>query len=332
MAGIELRRGLAPGDMPTLLAWANAGGEAFLKRFAGPKWRYPLTQDQVAGEIDAIHSIYVDGAFAGILQQLARHEHSVHLGRFVIDPARTGRGIGGLALRKLCRELFRDAEVDAVTLNVYTDNAPARRCYEKCGFRVKEVYPEWGNCRMELLRAEAAARGIAAGPEDADRPTEGSAQGAFERARAGDIDELAALRLAYLSEDGGVGPEDAARMRRELPGYFERHLNRDLTAFVARKDGEIVACALLLQVEMPMSPAFINGRTGTVLNVYTKPEHRGRGCARRLMEMLLEEAKALGLSRVELKATPMGEPLYRALGFQDAGAAHRWMQWRPSRG
>ena len=33
-----------------------------------------------------------------------------------------------------------------------------------------------------------------------------------------------------------------------------------------------------------MSPAFINGKTGTVLNVYTCPDYRHKGYARLIME------------------------------------------------
>ena len=153
----------------------------------------------------------------------------------------------------------------------------------------------------------------------------------FGKADISDIAQLVKLRLAYLAEDGGLSPEDAERIRGALPDYFRRRLNDDLTAIVARDGGEIVACALMLRVEKPMSPAFPNGRTATVLNVYTVPEHRGEGCARRLMEMLLEEAEALELSRVELQATRMGYGLYKALGFEDAAQKYRAMQWNPGR-
>ena len=149
---MELKRGLTPDDMPTVLAWANSGGEAFLRRFAGPKWRYPLTEEQLAAEAGDIFSIHADGAFVGIIQQVARHGRGVHLGRFLIDPARRGQGLGPRALTLLCRELFGNDDIDAISLNVYLDNAPARRCYEKCGFRVTQVNPEWNNCRMALTR------------------------------------------------------------------------------------------------------------------------------------------------------------------------------------
>ena len=151
----------------------------------------------------------------------------------------------------------------------------------------------------------------------------------FEKADASRIGQLVDLRLAYLAEDGGaLTPEDAARIRRDLPGYFRNHLNRGLIGFVAREGETLAACALLLIVEKPMSPAFINGRTGTVLNVYTRPEYRRRGYARRLMEMLMAEAKARELCVVELKATEMGAALYRSMGFADDASAYRRMAWR----
>ena len=152
----------------------------------------------------------------------------------------------------------------------------------------------------------------------------------FEKAGTAEIGQLIELRLAYLAEDGGLCPEDEARIRRDLPGYFERHLNDDLFPFVAWEKDIIVACALLLIAEKPMSPAFINGRTATVLNVYTRPEYRDRGYARKLMEMLMDEAVRREVCRVELKATPKGQNLYRPLGFEDEHSKYRAMCWRPT--
>lgn len=149
----------------------------------------------------------------------------------------------------------------------------------------------------------------------------------FEKAAASDIAELVALRLAYLAEDGGLCEADAARIRRDLPDYFTRHLDGDVIAFVARDAEGIAACALMLLVEKPMSPAFINGRTAVALNVYTRPERRGRGYARRLMEMMMEEAARREVCRVELKATPMGYDLYRSMGFADDTSKYRRMTW-----
>lgn len=149
-----------------------------------------------------------------------------------------------------------------------------------------------------------------------------------EKAGLGDIDPLVELRLAYLTEDHGQLSEgESAAIRAGLPRYFQEHLGKDLIAFVLREGQTIVACALLLMVEKPLSPAFINGRTGTVLNVYTRPTSRRRGYGRQLMEALLAEAQEQQLSVVDLKATDDGYPLYRKVGFADDQSSYHLMKW-----
>ena len=151
----------------------------------------------------------------------------------------------------------------------------------------------------------------------------------FTRATALDAEALTELRLAYLTEDlGALTEAETNAFRRALPAYFRENLDRDLLVFIAREGDRIVACAMLLLVDKPMSPAFPNGKTGTVLNVYTRPAWRRRGCARGLMEMLLADAKARGLCRIDLKATAGGAPLYRSLGFTDDNEEYSSLTWR----
>lgn len=150
-----------------------------------------------------------------------------------------------------------------------------------------------------------------------------------ERAGTGDIDALVQLRLEYLREDhGGLEERDAEAIRVALPGYFRAHLDRDLFAYVIRDGGTIASCAFLLVVEKPMSPAFPNGRTGIVLNVFTRPAHRRKGCAGLVMRALLADARERELSVVELKATDAGYSLYRSVGFQDDQTKYRPMKWQ----
>lgn len=138
----------------------------------------------------------------------------------------------------------------------------------------------------------------------------------FEKATIKDINMLTDLRLAYLQEDLGV-ITDKQLIQESLPGYYEKHLNKDLMVYVARDDEDIIACAFLLIVEKPMSPSFITGKTGTVLNVYTKPEYRNKGYAKKLMTMMLEDATAQDVSVIELKSTEDGYLLYKSVGFED---------------
>lgn len=149
-----------------------------------------------------------------------------------------------------------------------------------------------------------------------------------KKAGAEDVAALVQLRLAYLREDSGeMDGDTAAALRARLPGYFREALNRTLFADLLWDGDAAVACAFLLVVLKPMSPAFPNGRTGTVLNVYTHPAFRRKGYGRAVMEALLRDAEAMELSAVELKATADGYPLYRALEFEEDSGKYRPMRW-----
>ena len=149
----------------------------------------------------------------------------------------------------------------------------------------------------------------------------------FDKATIEDIGVLTDLRIAYLNEDLGViSNENLELMQASLPSYYEKHLNKDLMAYVARDEMDIVSCAFLLIVEKPMSPSFITGKTGTVLNVYTKPDYRKKGYAKKLITTMLEDAKAEGLSIIGLKATEDGYSLYKSVGFEDVVAKYHNMK------
>ena len=99
----------------------------------------------------------------------------------------------------------------------------------------------------------------------------------FDTADKNDIKELIRMRIAYMVDDfGSVSDIEKESMEKQLPEYFERKLNTELVAFVA-KDGEmIVSVAYLHIIEMPSNSILLNGLYGEVLSVYTLPEYRGK--------------------------------------------------------
>ena len=97
--------------------------------------------------------------------------------------------------------------------------------------------------------------------------------------------------------------------------------------YLIREMEEVVACAFLLIVEKPANPMFITGRTGTVLNVYTKPICRHKGYAKAIMKTLLQDAVELNLSFVDLESTEAGYDLYKSIGFTDDVSKYHCMKW-----
>ena len=149
-----------------------------------------------------------------------------------------------------------------------------------------------------------------------------------ENANIEDVTLLTELRLEYLKEDHGkLSKSDIEIIRRDLPDYFKKNLNQNIFCYLIREKVEIAACAFLLVVEKPMSPAFITGRTGTVLNVYTKPQYRHKGYAKEIMNKLLSDAVEKNLSVVELKSTENGYHLYQSVGFVDEVSKYHSMKW-----
>lgn len=140
----------------------------------------------------------------------------------------------------------------------------------------------------------------------------------FEKANVSDLTSLVELRTEYLKEDyENISESQVARISEKLPYYYQKHLNRDLFVYVCREEEKVISCCFLYITEKPPNPAFINGRTGTILNVYTKPAYRRRGIAGKLIKLLLSDAEKMGLDFVELKATDVGYNLYKSLGFED---------------
>jgi ribosomal protein S18 acetylase RimI-like enzyme len=81
-------------------------------------------------------------------------------------------------------------------------------------------------------------------------------------------------------------------------------------------DGLLAAAAVGTIENRLSSPANPTGDIGYVFNVSTDPRYRRRGYSRACMEALLAWFRARDVTRVDLKASPEGEPLYTSLGFR----------------
>ncbi|MDD3413857.1 MAG: GNAT family N-acetyltransferase [Lachnospiraceae bacterium] len=140
----------------------------------------------------------------------------------------------------------------------------------------------------------------------------------FMIAADSDIEQLVQMRMFYIFEHfKGATDTQIEKIQQQLPDYFEKHIGRDIIAFIAKEQNKVVATAFLFIIEKPANPRFVTGRIGEVLNVYTRKEYRRQGIAKCLMETLLAYSKEQKLDFVELKATEDGYPLYKNLGFSD---------------
>ena len=81
------------------------------------------------------------------------------------------------------------------------------------------------------------------------------------------------------------------------------------------KQGETAGGSGLIVIPWPPGPMTMDPRCGFVFNVYTQPQHRKQGLARRLMDAMHDYCRAEGIERVVLNASTFGKPLYDAMGY-----------------
>lgn len=139
----------------------------------------------------------------------------------------------------------------------------------------------------------------------------------YKKADITDIDRLSQFRKAYMTEEyKNMSQKELDIMLTSLPQYFKAHLDKDFHAFIAiDENGENIGSLFLIIQEKPASPRFPTGRVAIVMNVYTAPQYRRKGVASALVKMMLNFGKTQKLDHIELRATKMGEPLYKKHGF-----------------
>lgn len=131
-------------------------------------------------------------------------------------------------------------------------------------------------------------------------------------ATAADAEELVRLR-AVLFDEATPGAWQA----QALVDFQSGVASGALTAFVvdAAEPGRLAASAVGVVEQRVASPTNPSGRSGYIFGVATDPAYRRRGYSRACMERLLAWYQRKNITRVDLMASPEGEPLYASLGF-----------------
>ena len=129
-----------------------------------------------------------------------------------------------------------------------------------------------------------------------------------------DIEELMNIRFEMLrivndlKEDQDFSDELVAYSRR----YF---IDGNQETCLAFDNGAAVGCASISYIEVMPTFSHPTGKRAHLMNVYTRAEYRRQGIARKMVQMLIDNAKRKGVTEISLDATESGRPLYESLGF-----------------
>lgn len=133
-----------------------------------------------------------------------------------------------------------------------------------------------------------------------------------------DLDLLMNWRETVLREVFEVDPQASIKATMaENRRYYEQHLaDGSHVAVLALLGGEAASCGgICLYDEMP-SPDNPSGRCAYLMNIYTKPEFRGRGVGPAIVRRLVDEARTRGAEKIYLETTERARGMYTRLGFE----------------
>ncbi|MFD3272898.1 GNAT family N-acetyltransferase [Paenibacillus dendritiformis] len=165
----------APSDFQQLISWS--GDEAFLLQWAGPEFKYPLSEDQLLEYIKGANDVerstrliykaietetnHIVGHIS--IGRIDRENRSGRIGKVLIgNKTSRGKGYGTQIMQQALRIGFEELRLHRISLGVFDFNVSARRCYEKLGFvqegvtrdarRYQDSY--WSLIEMSILEDE----------------------------------------------------------------------------------------------------------------------------------------------------------------------------------
>ncbi len=99
----------------------------------------------------------------------------------------------------------------------------------------------------------------------------------------------------------------------------EYFLHGNGTSVIAIDDStgtaQIVGNATLCYTDMMPTFSHPSGKRAHLMNVHVEKQFRRKGIARRMLELLIGEAKERGVTEISLDATDNGRKLYEAMGW-----------------
>ena len=134
---IVIKANITNSDKQTVINWTNSYNQNFLNQWAGTNLNFPLTLEEF--NFQNIYSIFSNEEFIGIIQKIREENNNIHIGRFLINPLLTGKGLGTIALTEFINFIFQNKNIHSITLNVFTYNINAINLYKKLGFEILEI-------------------------------------------------------------------------------------------------------------------------------------------------------------------------------------------------
>lgn len=139
----------------------------------------------------------------------------------------------------------------------------------------------------------------------------------FRKATRMDLETLVRTRIEVLRAANRLEDEvDMSDVEQQSRKYYESALpDGSHVAYLVFDEDRFVGAGGISFFRV--MPTYHNptGWKAYVMNMYTRPEYRRQGIARKTLDLLVAEARNRGITAISLEATAAGRPLYEGYGF-----------------
>ncbi|ABD55801.1 GNAT family N-acetyltransferase [Jannaschia sp. CCS1] len=310
-----ITRALEEGDLPALTALRLEGIRLFPDAFL-------LTEEEALAAPDDSLSAWINNGtafgvvskdrligFAGLRgQTFAMSRHRIHMGPFYVTPDAQGSGAADLLLEHLF-DFAKSCACTQMELWVAKANTRARAFYARHGFTVVGRIPaaviQDGTARDDLFMVRDLT---------VDLPVRGP--DGLRRLHAGDWRIFRNIRLEMLRDAPTCFGSTLADWSALAPDEIRDWLT-SIHLWAAVEGGVVVATA-----GWHALGGAVQAHRGHVIAVYTTPRARGSGLSAQLLTRVEEDARAQGISQLELDVGVENAPAiaaYDAAGYNVVG-------------
>ena len=139
----------------------------------------------------------------------------------------------------------------------------------------------------------------------------------YKKATLEDINILTETRIEVLRAANKLSDDvDMTEVEKQSYNYYQRAIcDGSHIAYLVFDGSRFIGAGGVSFFQVMPTYHNPSGYKAYIMNMYTNPEYRRQGIAYKTLDMLIREAKSLGITAISLEATDLGRPLYEKYGF-----------------
>ena len=138
-----------------------------------------------------------------------------------------------------------------------------------------------------------------------------------------ELETFISMRINQLREEGATEDID---LTPALRSYYNKHMkDGTFVSWLAMDGDKIIGTSGMSFVEKPPYFGCPSGKMGLLSSMFTDNMYRRKGIAKKLLSLVVEEARNYGCGIVQITASNMGVLLYSDFGFVKNG---NFMQYK----